>query len=664
LNVRINVSPFRFVLCALALSVWSAPAFSQRVERGFEEKTVHSGTAESNATEHSDVKTHHDSSVQDWTHDHVLYPRIGPMNRLIELQKDPRAIQHWQESYRKDYVRWRGRERHRGEHRNRSYMHRDWNIFVGGMVGDAMYPAKWTFDSNESLAGAGPDAGACTTDYLAVPINPNQPGFPAGPGQPNVVGLNNLYSGTAPGPTGVCNRTAVAADNGVSATTYFSYAVIGDDGVVTTSPVPSMDGTKIAFVEGTTTGAHFHVLAWNAGDGNNDVANRQDPLTNTLQICAQPPVAPCTGTQGFVLVEPTITGGHGNATDLALGAIDSFSSPYVEYSDDVAYVGNDAGQIYKIKNVFCPAWAPCGTAAPSLDVTWGAGGVLSIGATCQLTGITVDGASGNIFAGCSDGNLYAFTPTGTAVPGSPLSIGDGTFPYGTLNDPPVLDVVNGWVYEEAMSSSATLAPAGTPILVQASVNNLNTNSVATLGTAATQSFFAMHAPAFNDAYFTGANPPLLYEYSSDTGGGGEIVLYGIGFSNIPATMTMNAGPPPAADTDAYVGLGAFEISPLAEFFTTGGEDRLFASANGLTSNNVVSFQINNFGVHADGFPDQSIPTTQGIESSATEVVGTSGIVVDNTSSAVGQANSIYYGVLGTTGANAYSVVKLTQAALQ
>jgi hypothetical protein len=34
--VRINVSPFRFVFCALALSLWSAPAFSQRAERGIE----------------------------------------------------------------------------------------------------------------------------------------------------------------------------------------------------------------------------------------------------------------------------------------------------------------------------------------------------------------------------------------------------------------------------------------------------------------------------------------------------------------------------------------------------------------------------------------------------------------------------------------------------
>ena len=244
--MRINVSPFRFMLCALALTVWSAPAFSQRIERG-EEKTAHSGTAESNATVRSDVKTHHDSAVNDWTHDHMLYPRTGPMKRLIELQKDPRAIQHWQESYRKDYVRWRGREGHHGEHRSRSYMHPDWNIFLGGSMDNGTYASKWTFDSNETVTGPN-DAGSCLTDYLVVPIDASGVAGGAGIGQPNIIGLNNLYSGTAPGPTGVCNRAAVATDDGVSATQYFSYTVIGDDGIVATSPVTSMDGNFIAFV--------------------------------------------------------------------------------------------------------------------------------------------------------------------------------------------------------------------------------------------------------------------------------------------------------------------------------------------------------------------------------------------------------------------------------
>jgi len=663
--VRINVSPFRFVLCALALSVWSAPAFSQRIERGVEAETGHSNTTESNATEHSNVKTHHDSAVQDWTHDHMLYPRIGPMNRLIALQKDPRAIQHWQESYRKDYVRWRRREGHRGEHRNRSYMHSDWNVFIGGSMDNATYASKWTFDTSAAVTGPS-DTLSCLSDFLVVPIDATSAGG-AGVGQPNIIGLDNLYSGDlgVSGP-GLCDRNggvATATDDGLSATQYFSYTVIGAglDGTVATSPVTSMDGNLIAFVEvgtgpgATIVGARFHVLAWAAHDGNNDtLGTRQDVLTNSVQI---------PGTVPFVTAAPVA--GSGTATDLALGSFtDSFSSPYVEYSEDVAYVGDDAGEIFRIKNVFCPAWAPCGGLAPSLDSTWGVGGVLQVGGTCtgSVSGITVDGLSENVYAGCADGGLYGFTFTGQPLTGSPLMVGDGNATDGGIVDAPTLDLVNGWVYTETGSCVSTLTGcvtggigAGNPVLVQANMSNLGTNSVATLGPGGET--FNIHAPAFNDAYFSSgvSTDWLLYEYASDSTP--EIVVYGITFAPdvlpVPPNPShvMNAGTP--TNALPFTGPGALEISPLTEFLTGGGEDRLFASALAASPGNVVSFNIT-----------LSFPSA--IESSnfpGSDGTGTSGIIVDNSASGVGQANSIYFGPLGT-GTNANTVVKLTQVDLQ
>jgi hypothetical protein len=668
-NVRINVSPFRFVLCALvALTLWGAPAFSQHPERGTETETDH----------------HHIGAIHDWTHDHVLYPRFGPMNRLIALQNDRRAIQHWEESYRKDYARWRGGEGegHRSHHHKQSSMKRDWAIFlgngdiVGGTTNIAVYPAKWTFDINETVTGP-TDTNSCLNDYLVVPVNATgaDTGIPPGPGQPNIIGLNNLYRGTAGASgTGVCNNALPPAnDDGVSATTYFSYAVIGDNGIAATSPETSLDGTKIAFVEGTGAAAHFHVLAWNAGDGNNNgvALGRQDPQTNALQICHQPAVAPCTGAQDFVAVEPTITGGHGNATDLTLGsAPDSISSPYVDYSNDVVYVGNDAGQVFKIKNVFCPTWAPCAGAAPSLDTSFNTTGVLGF-CTGAVSGITVDGAAGNVFAGCADGFLYEITPTGTVV-GS-LQIGDGNSINGGIVDAPTLDEVNGWVYAETGScSNATLTSCSTlgsgfgfPTLVQASMANLATNSAAYLGpftgVATDVNPVNMHAPAWNDAYFTSGSSGnwILYDYSSDLGNGGEIVLYGITFNNATAPNAAHVMDSGQAANALNFTIGNFEISPMTEFFTTGGEDRLFASADGyLGPGNIVSWRIDT------GFPVGPLP-----ESNSTQGIGTSGIVADNTSSAVGQANSIYFGVLGTvatvsTNPNVYSVVKLTQVDLQ
>ena len=117
-----------------------------------------------------------------------------------------------------------------------------------------MYPAKFTFDVNATAN--------CATDFIVYPVNV------AGSGtQPNIVAFNNLYSGTTP-TAGICNRTPVGGvDDGVSATTFWSYNIQAAGGRVATSPALSLDGTKVAFVETAAGAAHFHVLAWKSGDG-------------------------------------------------------------------------------------------------------------------------------------------------------------------------------------------------------------------------------------------------------------------------------------------------------------------------------------------------------------------------------------------------------------
>lgn len=772
--MRTYFSAFRFVLCALCgLVLFGAPVFSQeRTVRGVEQESIHeNGTTESttgaaNTNGDANAPVHHESEVRDWTHDHLLYPRVGPMKRLIELQNDPRAIQHWQEGYRKDYARRRGRERFRSEHHERPAMHRDWTFTIGGDVDVAMFPAKWGLDPNQPVTGPA-NTGSCLTDYLVVPVDNSTTGIPTsggvGGGQPDIVGLNNLYSGNAvPGPAGLCNRvvvfnlsaaatasggdtvytgtfsptiavgttvtvagftngvnngpftvvaststqltlnnavgvaettaaTATLNDAGDNATALFSYAIIGDDGLVSTSPALSMDGTRIAFVElgGGNGAARFHVLAFRVGDGTNFNTTPDQDVFGSLTTQIGPTPA------NFSSTAPAA--GSGAVTDLQLGAnlsgnTDTSSSPYVDYTDDLAYVGTDNGLIYRIKNVFCPAWAPCplsltppALVAPSIDTTWGGGAGfvtlgLNVGAPCGgvVTGVVADSV-GNIFAGCADGNLYGFDPTGTPITGSPLLVGDGTSPAGGIVDPPVIDEVNGWVYTESVS-------AGMAVVVQASVTDLTVNSTATL---LTPMHHPMHAPAFNDAYFNGpAADALLYEYSSNAVGaapgtgvltgnpGGEFILWGIAFTNPappPAKQMVMTGLTPPDDQTLTTpnqalafGLanpGDPEISPLTEFLTAGGEDRLFASAqSNVIGANTVSFDLNDLVNNPGGAPVGQVagfPVNTGVESSATELPsGTSGIVIDNSSGAA-QANSLYFGVL-----QAGTVVKLTQSAFQ
>ncbi len=225
--------------------------------------------------------------------------------------------------------------------------------------------------------------------------------------------------------------------------------------------------------------------------GTGSASNLQNVLT-PLTISTFTPTAPAPGS--------------GTATDLALGAstsgTDTLSSPFVDYSHDLAYVGNDIGMVYRIKDVFCTGINPdCAGAtppAPSLDGSWGTGGEVTIGGSCagttgKLTGPVLDSVSQNVYVGCADGKLYQITQAGTVTS---LQVGDGQTArtYGGIVDPPVVDSVNGFVY--AVSGSANNGANG--VLVQAKVP-FSTSVAVPIG-AGNQC--NMHAPALNNAYYT------------------------------------------------------------------------------------------------------------------------------------------------------------------
>ncbi len=168
-------------------------------------------------------------------------------------------------------------------------------------------------------------------------------------------------------------RTSGTNDDGISATTIWSYNVSIGGGIVATSPALSLDGTKIAFVETGGGAAHFHVLAWNGGTAT--VAGDGVDTTNSQLV-----TSPKSITSGFAMLAPTA--GSGSASDLILTLgpsplSDTFSSPFVVYDSDMAYVGNDSGTLFRIQDVFCTTQACItgGSPAPSLDLTWPATGV-------------------------------------------------------------------------------------------------------------------------------------------------------------------------------------------------------------------------------------------------------------------------------------------------
>jgi hypothetical protein len=599
---RKTFSAFHLALSAFfVLSLFGSPAYGQRKDK-------------------NETIEHPNGLVQDWSHHHAVYPRVGPIQSLIAVQNSPRAIQNWQAAARANWHRTNNPKSHNGK---QAAFHRDWSISLGtGTTAPGMYPAKFGFNPNATITVAD-----CLTDFIVYPVN-----VVGSAGQPNIVGFNNLYSGTV-GSTGLCNapangRTTVGGnDDGFSATTMWSYNVHAAGGKVATSPVLSIDGTKVAFVETKSIGAaHFHVLAWKSKDG---VPGNLQTVTPPVTIDSLTP---------FSTTQPAA--GSGAATDLELtdGSLgttsdDTLSSPFFDYARDLAYVGDDNGILFRIKNVFC-LFPSCTSALPvpepSLDATWGTTGAVNTGCTGKLTGPVVDESTLNVFVGCSDGKLYGFTSAGVALtPTATLTVGDGTATGGIV-DPPIVDGVNGLIYAVSGSSG------GASILVQAKTD-LTSKVTVTLGAGGT---FDLHAPAFNDAYFssTTSSDWVLYSLAQN---GTSSVLYGVGFNS---ARVLNSTAVPNT-----LGIGPLEFSPLTEF-ASGGQDRLFESDQSNNSNNTVSFRV-------DGVTTASFPPA--LQSFITEGNGTTGIVIDNDASGTNQANSLYFGVLGSN-----TAVKLTQGAFQ
>jgi hypothetical protein len=599
--------------------------------------------------------------ISDWSTRHVVFTQFATSNVLEAASRDPRAVMRWRELDQLET------QRRLGQFRSRSYLQfglrnpilrfpsrtptsniqRDWNINLGTTgTANSMYPAKYTFNPSSTPS--------CTADFVVFPVAANGSAT-----QANIVGLYRLYSGTTAtnGSNGFCNRTATGNDDGNEATVMWSYNVhaITAGGAVPTSPAISLDGTKVAFVESATGNpAHFHVLAWRTGDTGS--ANLQT-TTSPKAITTFSPGA------------PVATATTGVASDQVLGSstsgTDTLSSPYIDYANDLAYVGNDIGVLYRIKNVFCtlPACTSVvGGLPPSIDTTWGTSGAVTI-CSGKLTGPVLNFLNLYIYVGCSDGKLYSITQAGVV---SSLAVGDGVASktYGGIVDAPIVDAGNAFVY--AVSGSAGGGNHG--VLVQAK-SDFSSSVAVPIGNG---NQCNIHAPALSNTYFTNTTPAGAQIYIGGVTGtvgtctaagatGGVAVLYS---ATLGTGGLLPSGAP--ANTLASGNPVGSEYAPIAEFFNTAsGEDGLFVdllrnSNSGF--NNIYSFNI------TSGF-------TTTIANSTVEGQGSSGIVFDNAVSTATypQANSLYFNSFNQnaactnpqTGTNTNGcAIKLTQAGLE
>ncbi|MBZ5615393.1 MAG: hypothetical protein LAO23_15390 [Acidobacteriia bacterium] len=379
----------------------------------------------------------HTGVPHDWSERHIVFSRDALAQHPELIYREPRilhqAMQRWQAPNSNVFSGADGLSAFAG-----TFSQRDWNLALGSHVIAHMYPAKFSFDP-----AAAPD---CSNDYVVFGML--VPGIPgANGGQANLVALNNLYVNSSG--TGFCS--------GIKApTVFFAYnATTVTGGKILTSPVLSMDGTKIAFVEsvaGTSPQAIFHVLTWTKGQG--AIKNAVAPGASMTSLTFAP--ASC-----------------------------SASSPWVDYGADIAYVGSDKGTLYKIKGVFK------GTPTLVTDNIW----PVTVHANYNLSPPVLDAGRSALMVGSSDGSLYRIDTTTGGL--TALVVGLRGGPTPGIVGAPIVDVANGTTFVVSANdgTSAVLVEADTSAMTQKSKARIGLGSAG--GTK-----LNLYEPALSNDYFT------------------------------------------------------------------------------------------------------------------------------------------------------------------
>jgi hypothetical protein len=168
----------------------------------------------------------------DWSFSHLVMPGMNPDAVLAAGDHDPRHVYNM--VMRQVAIEKSLHPVRRPQPLKRSHI--DWAVSLeNGYVPQNQFPAKFQF---------GVTTESCNSDYLLLGLT-----VTSGT-QANLVGISNLYTGASP----ACN----------SGTPFVSFAyntVTQTGGQIKTSPALSVDGTKVAFVESTSSGSYFHVLA-------------------------------------------------------------------------------------------------------------------------------------------------------------------------------------------------------------------------------------------------------------------------------------------------------------------------------------------------------------------------------------------------------------------
>jgi hypothetical protein len=400
------------------------------------------------------VAPRHNGVPQDWSQGHIAFSRDTLALHPDLMYREPRvlhqAMQRWQPPNSDVF---RGADP-MPTAQDKSGPHSDWSVApLGGRLVANAHPAKFSFDP-----GAPPD---CTNDYVVFGLSTASTGT-----QANLVAFNHLYSGTSPALCGAAPTVLFAYD---------TTTVTG--GKITTSPILSVDGTKIGFVEsipanaglGITPTAIFHVLTWTAGQGKIGAA-----------------------------VKPTMT--QMISVPLFSAKNDTASSPWIDYSSDIVYVGANDGKVYKITGVFKGTPALAGGNWPVL-----------LGTNLILTPPVLDSVLGFLMVGSSNGNLYRISTATGAVATLPVGAG----PSSGIVAAPIVDITNGTTFVVSANdgTSAVLVEADTRTMTTPPLSKARIGKGAASGTA-----LNLYQPALSNNYYTNPSTGVIRLCGTDAVG--------------------------------------------------------------------------------------------------------------------------------------------------
>lgn len=518
---------------------------------------------------------------QDWSQHHIIFSRDALQRQPDLMAKEPRIVYQGMQ-------RWRGARPDFNAPSGTATLadpQRDWNVAMGGRLAANMFPAKYTFDP-----AATPD---CTNDYVVFGLN--VAGINGG--RANLVAFNNLYVGTVP-VAGMCGV-------GPLPNTMFGYNIttVGA-GRIATSPVLSADGKKIAFVETGSASAVFHVLTWATGASNGTALSSALPgVGNTASM---------------------------TSLTYSTTALNTRSSPWVDYGTDTAYVGADDGKVYKITGVF--------KGTPTLA---GAPWPVTVSANSRVTAPVLDNRLGLIMVGSQNGTFHSINAASGVIKSLVVGRSGGTNP-GILAAP-IVDVTNGtsFVVSSNDGASGVLVEVDTATMTQLAKANIGIASRS--GTAVN-----LYEPAFSNDYFN--DPTTGVARLCGTGPVADITPWQYafgGFTLVGGKFVMNTTP---VFSVRLVNSTAARCTGWTEFFNpnvgAGGTDFFFfgltADCTGAATSGCVVAR-----------------NASGALTTANVTGGPSGIVMDNFSTA-GQASSIYLTGLATPN----RAFKFTQNGLQ